>query len=174
MSSTTFIMGVEPAIDTDLVRWMTGYTVDNDRYADFFEMTNYEIEHRHNYIQWAFPTDQASAFNEHAPILNKLTLDEIKRRDAQTAETQITLMAEKMLRFYREDLGWMSRDNHNLLRISRIIRSLNLFVTPTRAEWFYHSVYGIALRHARQDWIPEHSRRIWTAHCHPGLYYLVK
>jgi hypothetical protein len=168
---------VEDNVDHNLVLFMAGNRmnlgINYHSYKDFFTMTDYELENTHNYIQWAFPTDQRSVYIEEAPCLNKKTLDAI-RGVSGFVNPNMLKMADKMLAFYAAHDKWKYPDSHNLRRISRIIRSLNIIVNPTAANWFYHSIRGITLRDEINDWLPEQTQRIWQMNCHPGLYHLVK
>ena len=105
---------------------------------------NDQLERTHDYIQWLFPTRNRSRFNSSAP-----TLDEEQIRDfQQTERLQAGLIASfrQMLDFYgfilREDDGclsverspscqarlqnWLTPENHNFLRITRILTSMRI------------------------------------------------
>lgn len=104
----------------------------------------------HNYIQWLFPTDQASKFNHRAPQFD-MEQFEIFSQNA-TIKENVKLSFLKMLEFYGLEYqentmivqkrsnfddrakNWLTKGNHNLLRISRILRSLNLFGLITTAQ----------------------------------------
>jgi hypothetical protein len=164
-------------VDHSLVLFLAGNRVslgyNMHEYKDFLKMKDHELDSCHNFIQWAFPTDQQSMFRHDAPQMNIETLDAI-RRLREFVEPNVVGMAKHMLSFYARNNTWQQVGDHNLLRISRIIRSLNLIISPTKAEWFYYTIRGITLRDAKQDWVPEQALRIWQSHCHPGLYHLVK
>lgn len=174
---THYLDASKDRVDHHLVLFLAGNRVNlginYHEYKDFLKMKDFEIDSCHNFIQWAFPTDQESRFRDDVPCMNRETVDAAKRL-REFVEPNLVGMANHMLSFYARNATWQESGDHNLLRISRIIRSLNLLVGPTKAEWFYHTIRGITLKHAKNDWVPEQTLRIWLNHCHPGLYYLVK
>ena len=102
------------------------------------------LEDVHDYIQWVFPTRQPSAVNPSAPLVTADTI----RAFAADAELRGALLDafKRMLRFYglrraaREDGSvwidvdearfsdraerWLRPNNHNHLRLTRIMQSL--------------------------------------------------
>ena len=127
-----------------LVRFYLGAEPDSSgRFiGDIRKWDHERLERTHDYIQWLFPSRNRSRFNSHAP-----TLDEEQIGDFQTDERlQAELIAsfKQMLDFYgfmfREDDGclsverspnwearlenWLTPENHNFLRITRILTSL--------------------------------------------------
>lgn len=111
------------------------------------------LEAVHDYIQWLFPLDEPSRFNAAAPLLTPADRAAF-RQPALAASLRRAL--ERMLAFYglalqptapprltRSD-GWQDRSaewlhpgNHNLLRLTRIIRSLALLGQPDLARALY-------------------------------------
>jgi hypothetical protein len=101
------------------------------------------LESVHDYIQWLFPLDQASAFNPRAPVLGR---DEIETFRADVLLRQrLRDIFLVMLDFYGLELSsagvpavvkapafpdrarvWLSPGNHNHLRLTRILKSLTL------------------------------------------------
>lgn len=107
------------------------------------------LESTHDFIQWWFPLAEPSAFNNHAPVASRaefeeLRLDECVRGGAERA-------MHRMLRFYGLRLeapevikktddwiscskNWASRQSHNDLRITRMLKSLCLLGHRTHAD----------------------------------------
>lgn len=99
------------------------------------------LEAVHDYIQWLFPLDEPSRFNPSAPLLT--TPDRAAFRDPELA-ANLRRALDRMLAFYGFTLDlppprikrssrwsersavWLHAGNHNLLRLTRIIRSLAL------------------------------------------------
>lgn len=96
----------------------------------------------HDFIQWVFPTDEVSEFNHFAPMMTK---DEAYclsgELDELTGTQPVILVGERYLASiarakaflkigkYEDDskrAHWVSMWNHNVLRISRMIRSICL------------------------------------------------
>ena len=109
--------------------------------ADVLAFSNDELEYVHDFIQWLFPLQTRSGAQPDAPVL---TLSEIAaiRSDPRAAET-LRLATERMLRFYRETDSWLSRQDHNHLRITRIIQSLRLLVGPEDARRFHGVILSL-------------------------------
>ena len=111
-----------------------------------------QLEQTHDYIQWVFPTMTPSRFNPHAPVLTRSDID-TGAGNPQVVGNLIR-MAVVMGGFYglerKSSHGgpqyapiddrcpwWMRADNHNFLRITRILGSLRLFGFGEEAEaWF--------------------------------------
>ena len=98
-----------------------------------------QLEAVHNYIQWMFPTRQASGFNPHAPLVTDATARAFAADAALRERLRASL--ERMLAFYglrrtadRVEIdparfparapNWLHAGNHNHLRLTRIIDSL--------------------------------------------------
>ena len=140
-----------------------------------WEKSNFSLEIAHDYIQWMFPLNEGSNYNANAPIL---TEDDIYIfRKSMEAKQNMLCSLERMLEFYglymiidedgypiiemnlnggKNDFqqrcrNWISRNKHNYLRITRILKSLCLFGLETYAkallkclEEIYHSKRAIS------------------------------
>ena len=96
------------------------------------------LESTHDYIQWLFPLPEASAFNPFAPLLSP---DDVAALRASAAAQQNLLRAaRRMESFYRVHVAWLRAQDHNHLRITRIIRALRLLVGRKEAEHFYDTI----------------------------------
>ncbi len=99
------------------------------------------LEDTHDYIQWLFPLPERSQFNAAGPVLSEGDQDAFRTRP-ELRERLVEALS-RMLAFYgfepaacgppsafgRSPGGseaWISRHNHNFLRISRILRCLAL------------------------------------------------
>ena len=129
-----------------LVRFYLGTEPDSSgRFIGDIRKWNHErLERTHDYIQWLFPTRNRSQFNSSAP-----TLDEEQIRDFQyddRLQAELIASFQQMLDFYgfilRKDEGclsverspswevqlknWLTPQNHNFLRITRILTSMRI------------------------------------------------
>jgi len=90
------------------------------------EWDDEDWERGHDFIQWVFPTDEESRFHPDAPIM---TCQEaiILGEDPELREKVLAAL-ERFKKFLKLDSGpyWWAKNNHNLLRISRVIRCLAL------------------------------------------------
>jgi len=101
---------------------------------DVLAMDNAALERTHDYIQWLFPLREPSRAVPDAPVLGD---DEVEILQA-SAMAQIALAAatDRMEAFYRMTHDWLMPNDHNHLRITRIIRSLRLLVGDDQADAF--------------------------------------
>jgi hypothetical protein len=115
------------------------------RLADVWEWSFEQLEDAHDYIQWVFPLDTPSSANPDAPLLSEETARAFSWDDVLRDRVERSLAV--MLRFYGlerlvlpkskimiiravtfpERRGvWLWPNNHNHLRLTRIIKSLRL------------------------------------------------
>jgi hypothetical protein len=113
-----------------------------------------DLERHHDYIQWLFPLPEPSGANPDAPLL---TADDIASfQSDESLRRALSRSFELMLQFYGLTLEgseddpsvvegprfvarssvWLTRGNHNFLRISRMLRSLSLLGLPRHAGAF--------------------------------------
>jgi hypothetical protein len=129
------------------------------RYAtDVLGFSNEQIEAVHDYIQWLFPLPTRSAAQPGAPVLTSAEIEAI-RADHRASDT-LMKATERMLRFYRETDDWLRWQDHNHLRITRIINSLRLLAGPDAACRFYEAI--LALHDAAGAPVNHQSLRYWA------------
>ncbi len=81
------------------------------------------LEHIHDYIQWVFPLDIPSEYNPNAPIL---TVEDVCiLRSHPEFHGRVRGIYGRMILFLSTQDCWYS-NNHNMLRITRMIKSLRL------------------------------------------------
>jgi hypothetical protein len=109
-------------------------------HSDILAMSDKELEGCHNFIQWLFPTITPSAYNTDAPILDESTINYLK--DDAVFQARFSMALKRMFRLwniqYRFVCGymnvnhfgtkraWMEIDNHNLVRMTRVMESCRL------------------------------------------------
>jgi len=71
----------------------------------------------HDFIQWVFPNKERSRYNLLAPVYS--ASDALEYPDMEKS-------FERFCRFLN-NTDWKHKGNHNLLRITRVIKSLRLF-----------------------------------------------
>jgi len=114
-----------------------------------------ELEYTHDYIQWVFPNVDASLFNPDAPILSRETIAEFLKDSALRG--QLAKNFDRMAHFYGFEVNhadehttvvpatyfkdraanWLHARNHNLLRITRILKCLTLLGQADLARAFF-------------------------------------
>jgi Opioid growth factor receptor (OGFr) conserved region len=116
------------------------------------------LERIHDYIQWLFPLPTRSMAQPGAPVLTEADIAAIRADDRAIAN--LRRAAERMLKFYDRTEWWLSRSDHNHLRISRILRSLRILVGEDAARSFHRA---ILTRHEKAGSpIDPHNLRYWA------------
>lgn len=111
--------------------------------SDIIDCDDVKMEQCHDQVQWMFPLHEESAFATTYPIVTKEVIEEAKK--SKTILPTLQRAAYRMEQFYAiggfEDIDkqrkWCTDRNHNLLRITRIIRCLRLFGLEHNAQEFY-------------------------------------
>jgi|ERR1035437_2446562 hypothetical protein len=116
-----------------IFQFLNGSLPDNKgRYlADILKFSNKELEYGHDYIQFLFPLYEESKFNLDAPTLNDLE-DSFIRSDIDALKG-LNSAAKRMIKFYRHTEHWATPINHNLLRITRILKSTSILLCKERS-----------------------------------------
>lgn len=88
-----------------------------------------KLESQHDYIQHLFPLQMESRFNPSALLLDDETI-EFFRNDYRIWDN-VTIAFNRMMSFYNFDFDnphpvWCSNNNHNYLRLTRMLTFLNL------------------------------------------------
>jgi len=136
-----------------LILYYSGEGVDN-RGRSFIEILKWNyglLERVHDFIQWLFPLDKPSGFNRSAPILTEDDIDTF--RSSPELQDNVLKAFSLMLEFYGFSLNsyqviksdhfqdrapnWLHEGNHNLLRITRILKSLSLLGLNEYAKLFF-------------------------------------
>lgn len=122
-----------------------------------------KLEQDHNYIQWLFPLLEKSPFNPSASVTNTKVITAF-RKDPELQKKMLRSF-EVMLDFYGFSLkpegtivkaahfaerskNWLTKGNHNFLRITRILTSLKLHGLEKYADNFFSVLKSIY----RWDW----------------------
>ncbi len=127
--------------------------------AEILEQDDLWFETVHDFIQWLFPNREHSRVNPHAPnltpeVISAFNSDELLKR-------QLRASFNRMLAFYGlRDSGhtikkadnwperktdWFTRDTHNNLRITRIIKCLNALGLENEAERFHAALHELRI-----------------------------
>jgi hypothetical protein len=131
----------EPA--SPLARFYAGAAADarGRTIAALWSWDDARLESTHDYIQWLFPLPEPSQFNDAAPLLTPADIAAFAARAELRDNLRRSL--RRMLAFYglalesgprvaragdfaEKAANWLTPDNHNFLRLSRILRALAL------------------------------------------------
>jgi hypothetical protein len=109
---------------------------------EIWAFTDHQLEYTHDYIQWLFPLGTRSRFNPDAPLLTQQTILAFRR--SEFLKSRLKRSIELMLKFYglqsveskigslkivkspefgSKSLNWLELQNHNHLRLTRIMTS---------------------------------------------------
>lgn len=97
-----------------------------------FGLTVDQLENKHDYIQWIFPLTEASAAVPNSPVL--AAADVMTLRQSPDAQTSLARAEHMMRHFWLDNNHWLSPYDHNLLRITRAVKSLRLLADDRRAD----------------------------------------
>ena len=126
--------------------------------TDIWKFDDREIEHNHDFIQWLFPLTEPSMSVFGAPVLDKEDIDIILSNEV--AQTNITKSADWYLSFLQRNGHWIKSYDHNHLRITRALKSLDLLISKQAAIDFKHTIFGII--GTKMDLIDDRAIRFWN------------
>ena len=126
----------------DVVGFLEGKTPDHRgrMLSMLWNQTDDDAENTHDYIQWMFPLNEPSRSVNGAPVLKTLDIDEIK--ESIRAQANLAKSASWFLGFLERSDHWITKYNHNHLRITRVIKSLRLLANEKAADEFRDKVLG--------------------------------
>jgi hypothetical protein len=156
-----------------------GYTLD-----EILGWSFDKLEYVHDYIQWLFPLTERSAFNPKAPILADQQI-KLFMNDEKLIENLIKSF-KLMMRFYgfccEDSQGlicvkkavdhderiskWLKKNNHNYLRITRILKSLKILGLNNYSEAFLGALNDLYLNHSER--ISDRTYRFWVEAVNDG------
>lgn len=134
--------------------------------------SDHELEHTHDYIQWLFPLQEASQFNPHAPILDDATLEcfassfDLRSNAAQAFHAMMDFYGlshiDGVCRLDNQKFKWITPNNHNFLRLTRIIKFLVLIDMNLFARALYKTLLDITISTSERKEIMMESMGFWA------------
>ena len=145
---------------TEIVSFLEGKTPDyrGRTFAMLLQQSDHQAETTHDYIQWLFPLDEPSRSVNGAPVLTELDMDEI--RGSSLAQANLARSARWFLGFLERNDHWITKYNHNHLRITRVIKSLRLLASDEAADEFRDKV--LALAGDNLNLVDQKARGFWS------------
>ena len=128
-----------------LVAFYAGTGTDNKgrTLGQFLAWDNLKWERTHDHIQWLFPLPEPSKHNAQAPLLDAETV-EVFKKDKRIRENMTAALQRATEFLFRGDPPpWFTSTNHNLLRITRILRCLTLCGFYEEARDLYSNLVGL-------------------------------
>jgi len=136
---------------------------------EILEKNDLWLERTHDYIQWLFPLYVQSQFNPQAPLLTnevrEIFLDDT-HPDYVSLHANFSSAIQRMLSFYgyasspktnnnvapssnwqQRSNNWQSLDNHNHLRITRMLRCMTLLGRHSLAVSFLEQLIAAVKQH---------------------------
>lgn len=123
-----------------------------------------KLEAVHDYIQWLFPTNKPSAFNPKAPMLDVATIEMLKKsvvfhrrfteavaRTFRLWEIPHTEIEDEPCALpiidhrFNDHRYWMWQNDHNLLRMTRVMTSARLLGYKQTALSLFEALFGLSL-----------------------------
>ena len=128
----------------EIVGFLEGKTPDHRgrMLAMIIKQTDHQAETTHDYIQWLFPLDEPSRSVMGAPVLNELAIEDI--RHSELAQQNLLKSANWFLGFLERSDHWITKYDHNHLRITRAIKSLRLLASNEAADEFRDKMLRLA------------------------------
>jgi hypothetical protein len=121
----------------EVVQFLNGTGIDHRGRSleDVLAWPDDQIEIHHDYIQWLFPLSAPSTAVLGSPVLSAADIETIRGDPA--AQANLLRALDRMRLFYASGTHWLTPNNHNHLRITRIISSLHKLGQPAAARHFY-------------------------------------
>jgi hypothetical protein len=135
----------------------SGYTLEQ-----VLEWADADWEDSCDFVQWLFATDELSMFNPDAPVLDTATIARfrddplLRHRLRRSFDRWLAfcgvVRTESSLAFDDPNPDVWNRPNHNWLRITRVLRSLNLLGLSDEAQAFFSLLKTIRARIDPTTW----------------------
>lgn len=119
-------------------------------------------EEQHDFIQFLFPNDEPSIYNPDAPVLDADTIARfhadplLRHRLRRSFDRWLSfcgiIRTNEGLALDNPNPQVWKRQNHNWLRITRVLRSLNLLGLPEEAQMFFALLTTIRARIDPTTW----------------------
>lgn len=138
----------------EIINYLSGKGTDayERTYRETLEWSDVDLERCHSQVQWVFPLHEESRHADVYPVLTPEIVDLAKKSpdilynlvDAKRRFQDFFGIGEQEDR--QKQRKWCRNGNHNLLRVTRIIRSLRLFGLDEEAREFYDMVWEVGDR----------------------------
>ncbi len=149
---------------SEITNFFSGSGTDNKgrRLSDILDWQDADLERVHDYIQWMFPTRKSSSFNPSAPLLTDQDVEEFESNQLlRLAAITSTFRFRLFLDLGAERPHWVEPNNHNQLRITRVIESIGETISPEMARNFYDSVNEVYERNWNDIIISPRTNEFW-------------
>jgi len=119
------------------------------------------LESVHNWVQWVFPLYESSIYNPTAPLLDDETVAYL--RESKKFNLRITYATLRLAAYYFVGLDgydhsyvargvkppWVTMNNHNYQRITRILKNLTILGKHSIAQDFFDHAHDIYIKYPK-------------------------
>lgn len=126
--------------------------------SEIWSFNDEQIETTHNFIQFLFPLTQPSKNSFNKIYINSDDLLHELKSDKKVRES-IMYSSNWYFSFLERNQHWQTYFDHNHLRVSRVIESLNVIVSNRQANRFYKQVLDICI----EELINDETKFIWKS-----------
>lgn len=158
--------------DRFVINFFLGMALDSKKRSinDILAFNDQQIENTHDFIQYIFPTIERSNYNPNAPLISK-NLKQLFSENELVQENfcktcQLFLhfcgfMCAKSTELFAPNFGesFLSRPGHNLLRITRVLNSLNQIGKESCSHEIFLQIEKFNNTYPNE--IPKETYRIW-------------
>lgn len=106
-----------------------------------WKMNDAQIESKHTFIQWIFPTTEPSSAVPGSPYLNDEQV--LKIRKSRLAKQNLSKSADWYFDFLERNSHWRKPHDHNHLRITRTLKSLRVLNGDDEADFYKEQLWQI-------------------------------
>ena len=135
------------------------------RHSDMMLYSDADLDGCHDFIQWLFPTPMSSQFNPQAPTLDGETIDNLIKNPEFHKNFSYSL--QRIFKFLDFDFihnseskdniivaslnsgWWLRKNNHNNLRVSRILMSCKALGWDKTADSLYDTLFKLFFSNPR-------------------------
>lgn len=147
--------------------FLSGEKIHDKTIEEILNFSDGQLEDEHSYIQYVFPLQEKSMYNPKAPVLTNEEIEWIKSKDGERARISLRIMYSRMMSFYGFEYSaspekiylkpsilfdekskvWLTPNNHNYKRITRILKCLMLCGMDIYAKEFFNALTKVYEEH---------------------------
>lgn len=148
----------------------TGKDFEGRTIAEILAFDDEKLESDHSWIQYVFPLPEMSRYNPFAPIMNEEVQNAFLEEDTPITDNIAYALNrwEKFIGYGGGCLVWLTKGNHNFLRISRFLRFLALTNYKSDAEEYLN--WFLELNEKFPDIVSNTTIEFWKAAAKGEIY----
>ena len=123
---------------------------------DLLAWEDEDWEYVHDFIQWAFPLTEKSSFVPDSPVVSEDQISTI--RSSKPCQRNLRRLQHRYQSFLERTDSWLSDEDHNHVRIIRVLRSLDLLAQKGSTDF---RMWLLSQIHSRPNQIPSQMLSHW-------------